>query len=131
MKTNHAILQGHSCLLRWPTLCLWSVSLSLNKSTSYLLLFLSLNSFFFFFSLNSFYDKTLGTSASLSPETRCVISLKRPWIQDGLVDGLHVRHLQLVFCLHFLSQETGELQSRHLQSAFSLSSEMEVTTETV
>ena len=122
MKTNHAILQGHSCLLRWPTLCLWSVSPSLNKSTSYLLLFLS---------LNSFYDKTLGTSASLSPETRCVISLKRPWIQDGLVDGLHVRHLQLVFCLHFLSQETGELQSRHLQSAFSLSSEMEVTTETV
>ena len=72
MKTNHAILQGHSCLLRWPTLCLWSISLSLNKSTSYLSLFLS---------LNSFYDKTLGTSASLSPETRCVISLKRPWIQ--------------------------------------------------
>ena len=46
------------------------VCFSLNKSISYLSLCLS---------LNSFSDETLITLASLSPETRHVISVKRPW----------------------------------------------------
>ena len=31
--------------------------------------------------LNSFCDETLRTWAPLSPETKCVISVKRPWVQ--------------------------------------------------
>ena len=45
---------------------------SLNKSTSYLSLCLS---------LNSFCNETSRTWTSLSPETRCVISVKRTWVQ--------------------------------------------------
>ena len=48
------------------------VCFSLNKSTSYLSLCLS---------RNSFCDETSRTWASLSPETRCVISVKRPWVR--------------------------------------------------
>ena len=48
------------------------VCFSLNKSTSYLSLCLP---------LNSFCDETSRTWASLSPETRCVISIKRLWVQ--------------------------------------------------
>ena len=33
------------------------------------------------FSLDSYHDKTSRTWASLSPETICVISIKRPWVQ--------------------------------------------------
>ena len=43
----------------------------LNKPTSYLSLCLS---------LNSFCNETSRTWASLSPETRCVISVGRPWV---------------------------------------------------
>ena len=70
IKTDNPIPWCLSHLLRWPTLCLWSFSL--NKPTSYLSLCLS---------PNSFCDETSRTWASLSPETRCVISVKRPWIQ--------------------------------------------------
>ena len=45
----------------------------LNKSTSYPSLCLS---------LNSFCDETSRTWASLSPETSCVISVKRLWVQS-------------------------------------------------
>ena len=44
IKTDNSILLGHFCLLRWPTL-FCGVCFSLNKSTSCLLLYLSLNSF--------------------------------------------------------------------------------------
>ena len=44
LKTNNIRFQGASYLLRGPTLC--GVCFSLNKSTSYLSLCLSLNSFF-------------------------------------------------------------------------------------
>ena len=47
---------------------------SLSKSTSYLSLCLS---------LNSFCNETSRTWASLSPETRCVISVGRPWVWAG------------------------------------------------
>ena len=57
---------GCHCLL----LC--GVCFFLNKSTSYLPLCLS---------LNSFCDETWRTWASLSPKTRCVISMKGPWVQ--------------------------------------------------
>ena len=55
----------------------WSYSIygmfiSLNKSTSYLSVCLS---------LNSFCEETSRTWASLSPETRCVILIKRQGIQ--------------------------------------------------
>ena len=57
---------GCHCLL----LC--GVYFFLNKSTSYLPLCLS---------LNSFCDETWRTWASLSPKTRYVISMKGPWVQ--------------------------------------------------
>ena len=61
MKTNHTTFHSCTHLLWWPTLCgVWS-SLNLNKSTSYLSLCLS---------LNSFSDETSRTWASLGPETR-------------------------------------------------------------
>ena len=47
-------------------------SLNLNKFTSYLSLYLS---------PNCFYDETVRTWASLSPEARCVTSTERPWVQ--------------------------------------------------
>ena len=50
------------------------VCFSLSKPTSYLSLCLS---------LNSFYDETSRTWASLSPETRCVISVGRLWVLAG------------------------------------------------
>ena len=72
MKANHTTFWGHcTCPLWWPTICLWSVFL-LNKSTSHLSLCLS---------LNSFCNETSRTWASLGPKTRCVFSIKRPWIQ--------------------------------------------------
>ena len=49
----------------------WGMCSSLNKSTSYPSLCLS---------LNSFCDETSRTWASLSPPTRCVISVKRLWV---------------------------------------------------
>ena len=62
----------------------------LNKSTSYLSLCLS---------LNSFCDKTSRTWASLSPETRCVISIKRQWVQVPIwVVWFHYDHD--VFIMH-------------------------------
>ena len=61
-----------------PSLTFWDgpysvcgVYLYLNKSTCYLS---------FCLSLNSFCHETLRTWTSVSPETRCVISVKRPWI---------------------------------------------------
>ena len=44
IKTNHAIFQGCSCLLRWPMLCMWSVLLS--KETHFLNITLALPEFF-------------------------------------------------------------------------------------
>ena len=70
-QTDNPITWGRSRLLRWPTLCLWSVFLS-NKCTSYLSLCLS---------LNSFCDETSRTGASLSSETRYATSVKRRWVQ--------------------------------------------------
>ena len=67
------------------SVCGMCFSLNLNKSTSYLPLCLS---------LNSFCDKTSRTCASLSPETRYVISVKRPWI-----------------LARFMSQPGGELHN--------------------
>ena len=49
------------------------VCFHLNKSTSYPPLCLS---------LNSFCNETSRTWASLSPETSCVISVKRLWVQS-------------------------------------------------
>ena len=59
IKTNHATFLGRTRPLRWPTHCGVCSSLNLNKSTSYLSLCLS---------LNSFCDET--SRASLIPETR-------------------------------------------------------------
>ena len=50
------------------------VCFSLNKSTSYLSLCIS---------LNSFCNETSRTWASLNPETRCVISVGRLWVFAG------------------------------------------------
>ena len=56
----------------WEGPCsICGVCFSLNKFTSYLSLCLS---------LNSFWDETSITATSISPETRCVISAKRPWV---------------------------------------------------
>ena len=44
IKTDHAIFQGCSCLLRWPMLCTWSVLLS--KETHFLNITLALTDFF-------------------------------------------------------------------------------------
>ena len=71
IKTHHTIFPGHLHLLRWPTLCLWSVFLSYNKPTSCWSLCLS---------LNSFCSETSRTWASLSPEIRYGMSVKRPWV---------------------------------------------------
>ena len=70
IKTDNPISWDRSLLLRWSTLC--GVCFSLSKFTSYLSLYLS---------LNCFYDETFRTGASLSPETRCVMSVERPWVQ--------------------------------------------------
>ena len=59
--------QGCSCLLRWPTLCVWSAFLS--KPTSYLSLCLSLNS--------------SRTWAPLGSEMKCVISVVGRWVLAG------------------------------------------------
>ena len=72
LETDTPIPWCLSHLLRWPTLC--AVCFSLNKSTSYPSLCLS---------LNSFYDETSRSWASLSPETRCVISVGRLWVWFG------------------------------------------------
>ena len=69
IKANHTTFQGWCLLLRRPTLCLWCVFL--NKSTSYLSLCLS---------LNFLCNETSRTWASLSRETRCVISVGRLWV---------------------------------------------------
>ena len=66
---------GCSCLLRWPCLC---SDFSLNKSTSYPSLCLS---------LDSFCDETSRTWASLSPETRCVISVGIPCVPIWILAG--------------------------------------------
>ena len=59
---------------------------SLNKSNFYLFLCLS---------LNSFCDETWRTWASLSPETKCVILVKRLWVQDPLwVSRFHLYGFQ-------------------------------------
>ena len=79
IKTDDPIPWCLFHLLTWPTLCLWSVCFSLNKSTSYLSLCLS---------LNSFCDETSRTWASLSPETRCVISVGRLWDFAGFESSL-------------------------------------------
>ena len=78
IKTDNPIPWGRSRLLRWPTLCLWSVLLS--KSTAYPSLCLS---------LNSFCHDTSRTWVSLSPETRCVISVGRPWVL-AMFESWHV-----------------------------------------
>ena len=56
------------------------VCFSLNESTSYLSLCLS---------LNSFCNETSRTWASLSPETRCVISVGRLWVLARFESQLH------------------------------------------
>ena len=79
-----------SRFLRWPTLSvecispkatlapwdrphsLYGMCISLNKTTSYPSLC---------FSLNSFCNETSGTWALLGTETRCVVSIKRLWVQ--------------------------------------------------
>ena len=59
------------------------VYFSLNKSTSYLPFFFSYLPFCL--SLNSFCNETLRTWVSLSPETRCLTSIKRPWVSGLLI----------------------------------------------
>ena len=83
LKADNSWCRSH--LLRWPTLCLWN-GFSLNKSTSYLSLCLS---------LNSFCDEASRTWASLSPETKCVVSVKRPWVQVPVwvLAGFGSRHV--------------------------------------
>ena len=71
IKAHHTIFPGHPHLLRRPTLCLWSVFPSYNRPTSCLSLCLS---------LNSFCSETSRTWASLNPEIRYGISVKRPWV---------------------------------------------------
>ena len=77
IKTDNPIPWCLSHLLRWPALC--GVCFCLNKSTSYLSLCLS---------LNSFCNETSRTWASLSPETRCVISVGRLWVLAGFESQL-------------------------------------------
>ena len=60
----------------------YEVCFSLNKSTSYLSLCLS---------LNSFCNETSRTWASLSPETRCVISVGRRGFWQGSSSGTWVQ----------------------------------------
>ena len=63
------LVKGKATLTFWDGLhSVCGVCFSLNKSTSYLSLCLS---------LNSFCDETSRTWASLNPETRCVIPIKR------------------------------------------------------
>ena len=60
IKTNHGTFHGHqTCSLWWP--CGMCFFLNLNKFTSYLLLWLS---------LNSFCNETSRTWAPLGPETK-------------------------------------------------------------
>ena len=66
IKTDTLLLSCSSCLLRWPILC--GMCFSLNKSTSYLS---------FCLTLNSFCNEISRTWAPLSPQSRCVISVKR------------------------------------------------------
>ena len=70
VKTDIYIPRCHSQLLRWPILC--GVCFSLNKTTSYLSLYLS---------LSPFCDKTSRIWTSSSPEIRCLISVKIPLVQ--------------------------------------------------
>ena len=70
-----------SHLLRWPMLC--GVCFSLNKSTSYLSLCVS---------LNSVCNETSRTWASLSPETKCVISV---WNHKGSSPKLGFSQVQV------------------------------------
>ena len=94
IKANHSTFHGHACLLWWPILlsveyapwaapAFWdgpvcAVSFSLNKSTTYPS---------FCLSLNSFCHETSRIWASLSPETRCVISVGRPWVTIWILAG--------------------------------------------
>ena len=74
----------HNCTLRWPTLC--AVCFSLNKFTS---------SPSLCHSLNSFYDETgKNLSFILSPQIRCVISVKRLWVQVPVwvLAGFELQH---------------------------------------
>ena len=96
-KSNHPVFWGYSLLLRYPySIC--GVYFSLNKSTSYLSLCLS---------LNSFCDETSIAWASVNPETRCVISVERPWVQVPVC----VTWFQ---SLHFLCLIPGTIHSLQL-----------------
>ena len=80
LRANHTTFQGCTHSLQWPTLCLWSVPL--NKFTSHLPLWLS---------LNSFCDETSRAWISLGPETRCdfigkTMGLGEVW-SPGVSDG--------------------------------------------
>ena len=62
----------------------------LNKSTSYLSLCVS---------LNSFCNETSRTWASLSPETRCVISVGRLWVLTEFESQRVCTHAQPLSCV--------------------------------
>ena len=80
---KYFIFQRCSCLLRWPQRC--AVHFPPNKPPSYLPLCLS---------LNSFCNETSRAWASWRPETRCVISGKRPWLHVSFNDGFLRVHAQ-------------------------------------
>ena len=71
-KWSHALgpLLGGT-FWEWPN-SVYGICISLNKSTSYLLLCLP---------LNFFCAETQRNWASVSPDTRWVILIKRPWVQ--------------------------------------------------
>ena len=67
IKANHPIFQS---LL--PSEVTYTLCFPLNKSTSCLSVCLS---------LNCFCAETQRTWASVSPDTRCMILIKRPWVR--------------------------------------------------
>ena len=89
IKTNITIFQSSITFWDGPhSVC--GMCFYLNISTSYPP---------FCLSLNSFCNETSRTRASLSPETRCVISFGRPWIWARFKSWLHRFKSQSAFWL--------------------------------
>ena len=64
MKTNHPMCWGHPHLLRWPTLCLWRVYLSINLLLTY-----------------RFASACIPCALRHKErDTRCMIPIKRQWV---------------------------------------------------
>jgi len=79
IKANPTTFQGYTHPLWWPHPVCW-VCFSLNKSTSYLSLCLS---------MDSFCNETSRTWPSLGLETRSVISVRRLWVLARSVSQLN------------------------------------------